>query len=122
MCEKIKVIYIQGKEKHEILVSKGANLRRSLLAAGFSPYTTYTEKVNCGGMGICATCGVWLEGPGPEPIHWHDKIAKKHGYPRLSCQIHVDKPITVVAVDKKFWGLREMKQRQKKEGHSPAKK
>ena len=116
MSEKITITYIKDGKTTLLEVSKGCNLRRALINAGLSPYTEYTEKLNCGGMGICATCGVWVHEPAPEPVHWHDKIAKSHGYPRLSCQIHVNEPLTVEEVkDKKLWGLRAMKHRKKEE-------
>ncbi len=112
MTENVKVVYILGKKKFEFEVEKGSNLRRALLREGFSPYTKVTHNKNCGGMGICATCGVWIHNPEPDPTHWHDRIAKKHGYPRLSCQIYVHKPITVEAVEGKvLWGLRDMRRR-----------
>nr|WP_240479572.1 2Fe-2S iron-sulfur cluster-binding protein [Haloprofundus marisrubri] len=87
--------------------TRGANLRDLLLENGFSPYTVLTERLNCGGRGLCATCGVRLE-DGPSPTHWHDSLAERFGYPRLSCQIAVDDDLTVSIVeDKLVWGGRE---------------
>ena len=66
-------------------------------------------------MGFVLRVESGCQDPAPEPVHWHDKIAKKHGYPRLSCQISVDKDLTVEAVEGKLlWGLREMRERKKK--------
>jgi len=115
MNDKVKVTYLCGNETYEIWVTPGTKLREALLEGGFSPYTRYTQHKNCGGNGICATCGVWLQDPCPEPTHWHDKIAKQHGYPRLSCQVVVKEDLTVEAVEGKLlWGLREMRNRKKK--------
>jgi len=114
MSDKVKITYILGSKKYDFEVEKGSNLRRVLLRKGFSPYTNLTKDKNCGGLGICATCGVWLHDPAPKPTHWHDKLAHKYGYPRLSCQINVHKPLTVEAVKgKKVWGLRSMRERKK---------
>ena len=114
MNEKVKVEYRIGDESHIIFAKKGSLLREVLLQEGFSPYTKYTQNKNCGGNGICATCGVWLIGECPAPVHWHDKIALKHGYPRLSCQIRLEEDIIVEAVaGKAIWGLREMRDRKK---------
>lgn len=89
-------------------VPHGANLRRVLLDAGLSPYAARTQKVNCGGRGLCATCGVLLEDGAPSPRHWHDKLAAHWGYPRLSCQVYVEGPLTVRLDDeKRVWGRRD---------------
>jgi ferredoxin len=92
----------------EINVETGANLRRTLLDHGISPYTAITRIANCGGNGICATCGVWIESNEPAPQHWHDKMANRFGYPRLSCQIAIDEDMTVrILDDKLIWGGRD---------------
>jgi ferredoxin len=89
-------------------VEQGANLRRVLLAHGFSPYTRLTRRANCGGRGLCATCGVWMEVGEPAPQHWHDKAAAAFGYPRLSCQISIESDMTVrILTDKVIWGGRK---------------
>ncbi|MEM6281067.1 MAG: 2Fe-2S iron-sulfur cluster-binding protein [Chloroflexota bacterium] len=95
-------------ETHTLTVPHGANLRRTLLENGFSPYAPLMKRVNCGGRGICATCGVWIETNEPPPDHWHDKLAAAYGYPRLSCQITVTDDITIhILDDKRIWGDRD---------------
>jgi ferredoxin len=90
-------------------VPRGANLREALLDAGISPYTRLTRSLNCGGRGLCATCGVDLLAGAPEPSHWHDRAAHAFSYPRLSCQITVDGPMRVaLAHDKLVWGARRV--------------
>ncbi|MEM6325536.1 MAG: 2Fe-2S iron-sulfur cluster-binding protein [Bacteroidota bacterium] len=91
--------------QHTVHAEAGANLRRTLLDAGLSPYTALTSRANCGGRGICATCGVWVH-PAPEPTHWHDRLAADWGYPRLSCQIAVERDLTVEIPEKVVWGKR----------------
>ncbi len=96
-----------GSVWHTLHVAPGTNLREALLQHDLSPYTAITQYANCGGRGLCATCGVWIEDAMP-PTHWHDQLAARYGYPRLSCQIVVDRPLTVrLLPDKRIWGRRD---------------
>ncbi|MFT4880399.1 MAG: ferredoxin [Natronomonas sp.] len=95
-------------------VPDGTVLRDALLAAGLSPHSRAGRRLNCGGRGLCATCGVRVEGDGegedanaPAPDHWHDDLAARFGYPRLSCQIRVTREMTVEIPEKLVWGGRE---------------
>jgi ferredoxin len=93
--------------RRQIEVPAGANLRRVLLQAGISPYAPLTRRVNCGGRGLCATCGVHVIENAPAPSHWHDRIGHRFGYPRLSCQVIVESDMTVrILTDKIIWGRR----------------
>ncbi|MDX2163001.1 MAG: 2Fe-2S iron-sulfur cluster-binding protein [bacterium] len=95
-----------------IRAAHGANLRRTLLDAGISPYAPLTRRVNCGGRGLCATCGVWIEQGEPAPVHWHDQLADRFGYPRLSCQVTVEGDMTVrILTEKMIWGSRARRPR-----------
>ncbi|NDJ60647.1 MAG: 2Fe-2S iron-sulfur cluster binding domain-containing protein [Chloroflexi bacterium] len=90
----------------------GANLRRTLLDAGLSPYTRITSTFNCGGRGLCATCGVHFEAGEPAPENWHDQLAARFGYPRLSCQIAIRGDMTVrILTEKVIWGARDPNRR-----------
>lgn len=86
-----------------IQVPGGTRLRDALLSAGLSPYGTVSRATNCGGRGLCGTCGVRID-PAPEPRQWHDSAAERFGYPRLSCQITVEEPLTVEVPKKIVWG------------------
>ncbi len=102
----IRYIQLDGTETVQI-AADGTNLRAFLLENQLGPYTKFTKKINCGGRGICATCGVWIaENDMTPPKHWHDKVANRFGYPRLSCQVTIDKDLTVRQVDKWLWGNR----------------
>jgi ferredoxin len=90
---------------HELTAAVGVSLRDALLAAGISPHGRYARRVNCGGRGLCATCGVRLADP-PDPNHWHDDLADRFGYPRLSCQLPVREGMAVRIPDKRVWGGR----------------
>ncbi len=112
---KIRVV-IKNKENPDvddervIEVNGGVNLRRILLREGMSPYAPIPKRLNCGGRGLCATCGVWIEQGEPAPIHWHDKIGNRFRYPRLSCQIVVSHDMTVRLIPEKWiWGRRKPK-------------
>jgi len=96
-----------GARRHRLRVPNGTNLRRMLLAAGLSPYTALTRHLNCAGRGLCATCGVRFIGAAPPPRHWHDRLAARFGYPRLSCQIAVRRDLGVrLLPEKRVWGRR----------------
>ncbi|MEM8531279.1 MAG: 2Fe-2S iron-sulfur cluster-binding protein [Chloroflexota bacterium] len=94
--------------RHVFAVPHGSNLRRVLLDHSLSPYAMLTQRANCGGRGLCATCGVWIEAGEPAPSHWHDQLAAQFGYPRLSCQITITTDMTVrLLTDKRVWGKRD---------------
>lgn len=106
------VTVIDGDETHQLDAENGANLRRLLLDAGLSPYAPLTKRLNCGGRGLCATCGVSIEDGEPQPVHWHDRIGSAFGYPRLSCQVTVQGDMQVrLLEDKRIWGKRQPRQR-----------
>ncbi|MFW5708668.1 MAG: 2Fe-2S iron-sulfur cluster-binding protein [Chloroflexota bacterium] len=108
MSGKCLITVLRGGERILLEVHRGANLRRELLAASFSPYTAITQRFNCGGRGICATCGVRVVDGEPLPQHWHDRIGARFGYPRLSCQITVEHNMTVRILEEKWiWGRRD---------------
>ncbi|MFB6309466.1 MAG: 2Fe-2S iron-sulfur cluster-binding protein, partial [Haloarculaceae archaeon] len=74
--------------------------------AGLTPHSRAGRRVNCGGRGLCATCGVRIDDP-PAADHWHDQLADRFGYPRLSCQLRVEDEMHVRIPDKRVWGRRE---------------
>ena len=92
-----------GDGETTIDVEPGRNLRAVLLEHGFDVYGRVSRHANCGGRGLCGTCGVRIE-DGPEPAHWHDRAAARWGYPRLSCQVMVKWSMTVELVEKVVWG------------------
>ena len=102
-------VTVRGRGGVRVLdVPAGTVLRDALLAAGLSPYARLTRRANCGGRGLCATCGVWLRpGTAPPPVHWHDRLAAAWGYPRLSCQVVVENDLDVTVPDKVVWGRRD---------------
>lgn len=103
MTQGIPVRVVTGTEETTIDVDPGTNLREALLERGFSVYGTVSRYANCGGRGLCSTCTVEVD-PAPEPTHWHDAAAVRFGYPRLSCCLDVEEPMTVRLLDKHVWG------------------
>ena len=101
--ESVTVTVVDGDEETAIEVAPGRNLRRVLLESGFDVYGSVSRVANCGGRGLCGTCGVRLE-DGPDPTHWHDRAAARWGYPRLSCRVTVDSDLRVELVEKIVWG------------------
>lgn len=107
---KLRILHhVNDTETETVLeVAAGANLRRVLLENDLSPYVRLTQVANCGGRGICATCGVWIELGEPAPTHWHDTLASRFGYPRLSCQVTLAADMTIrILDDKVIWGGRD---------------
>lgn len=94
-----------GEQVTTLTAEDGANLRRTLLAAGITPYGSLSRRANCGGRGLCATCGVRLSAQDAPPQHWHDRIGNRFGYPRLSCQITITTDLDIeILTDKWMWG------------------
>lgn len=108
----VQVTVHNGPDTHQLEVALGSNLRAALLAAGISPYGVVSRVTNCGGRGLCATCGVWITTGEPTPAQWHDRLAQQFGYPRLSCQITVEADMTIhILTDKIMWGARRPRRR-----------
>lgn len=103
MGDQVSVTVVDGDSTTTISVERGATLRDALLERGFSVYGSVSKHANCGGRGLCATCGVEVD-PAPESTHWHDAAAARFGYPRLSCQISVSEPLTVRLLERRVWG------------------
>jgi ferredoxin len=103
MGETVSVRVIDGDSETTLAVDRGRVLRDVLLEHGFGVYGSVSQHANCGGRGLCGTCGVRVD-PAPEPTHWHDRIANRFGYPRLSCRLTVEEPMTVELLDKYVWG------------------
>ncbi|WP_439028741.1 2Fe-2S iron-sulfur cluster-binding protein [Haloarchaeobius sp. DT45] len=96
-----------GEETHLLVAPVGARLRDVLLRHDLSPHSRATRRANCGGRGLCATCGVRLLDDQPRE-HWHDDLAARFGYPRLSCRLTVTEDVRIrLDREKLVWGRRE---------------
>jgi ferredoxin len=103
MDETVPVKVVDDETETTIHVERGRVLRDALLDHGFDVYGTLSRHANCGGRGLCGTCGVAVDPP-PDPTQWHDRLATRFGYPRLSCCLTVTEPLTVELLDKHVWG------------------
>ena len=109
VSKQIKLTVWKNRMRYEFLLPAGKNLRKVLIEKGVSPYSTFNNKFNCRGNGLCATCGVFVMDSDPTPIHWHDCIARAFGYPRLSCQIEIREDMEIEIPPKWIWGKRRKK-------------
>jgi len=103
MDEAIPITVRDGDEETQVEAPAGAILRDVLIDHGVEVYGSVSRVANCGGRGLCGTCGVRIE-EAIEPAGIHDAAAKRWGYPRLSCRIRVTEPMTVDVVEKVMWG------------------
>jgi ferredoxin len=102
----VRLIVWKAGARLELVASVGEILRDVLLRNEVSPYSRMNERLNCGGRGLCATCGVFCLSGDPEPRHWHDRLARAFQYPRLSCQIVLTEDLEVEIPKKWIWGKR----------------
>ncbi len=103
MSDTVELTVIEDGDRSTFSVERGTMLRDVLRNRGVSVYGTVSSRLNCGGRGLCATCTVEVD-PAPEPVHWHDAAAVRFGYPRLSCCIEVNRPMTIRLLEKHIWG------------------
>jgi ferredoxin len=80
---------------HEIEVASGRPLRQALQRHGISPHGSVTAIANCGGQGHCGACAVLIVEGAPPPSQWLDQGLSALGAGRLSCQVEVDRDMTV---------------------------
>ena len=109
VSKQVKLTVWKNRMKYEFLLPAGKNLRKILIEKGVSPYSAFNNKINCRGNGLCATCGVFVMDSDPTPTHWHDRIARAFGYPRLSCQIEIREDMEIEIPPKWIWGKRRKK-------------
>src|SRR5882762_5250096 len=93
-------------EGKTIEVAEGANLRKTLLSNGISPYVGKDRFLNCFGNGLCGTCRVEIvDGKGAPPMTPLEESSLVGLVPiygrsipkntRLACRINVTKDMTV---------------------------
>ena len=102
------------KEKKEIQVPDGANLRQEAYKAGVSVYKGPDKVLHCPGLGVCGTCRVLIT-KGTEnasPKGWWESFKLKYlslayiGHEdnmRLSCQTAVQGDMEVVTTPEVNW-------------------
>ena len=100
-----KVTFVYGKEKKEVEVPAGANLREEALKAGVPVYAGMDRYLNCRGLGLCGTCRVLVQQGGEHlsPKTFREKFRLglslasigHENEMRLSCQARVQGDCTV---------------------------
>ena len=87
------------KEKKDVVVAQGANLREKALQNKVDIYTLKGKLMNCGGYGQCGTCIVeiveGMENLSPRTDFEKRVLKKKPETYRLACQTIVNGPIKV---------------------------
>jgi len=95
-----KVVFVN---EHRIVeVPQGKNLKSLALELGINPHREFFRGVNCGHLGMCGTCQVWVKESAPgatNSLNLREKFAGMRGLRRLSCQVKVlgDVEITTLA-------------------------
>ena len=98
-----KVTFI--KEKKEIEVPEGANLRKEAIKAGIQVYKGLARYLNCFGHGTCGTCRVLVK-KGTENLSPKGRLERftlfrmisaigHENEMRLSCQLQVNGDCTI---------------------------
>jgi len=95
-----KVVFVN---EHRIVeVPAGKNLKTLALELGINPHREFFRGINCGYLGLCGTCQVWVNESAPgstSPRNLRERIAGTRGQRRLACQVRVlgDVEITTFA-------------------------
>jgi ferredoxin len=85
-----KVVFVN---EHRIIeVPQGKNLKSLALELGINPHREFFRGINCGYLGMCGTCQVWVKEKAPGSTNlrnFREKIAGTRGQRRLACQVKV---------------------------------
>jgi ferredoxin len=85
-----RVVFVN---EHRIVeVPHGKNLKALALELGINPHRESFLGLNCGYLGLCSSCQVWLKEIAPgavTPRNLREKIAGTRGQRRLACQVRV---------------------------------
>jgi ferredoxin len=79
--------------EHRIVeVPSGKNLKTLALELGINPHREFFRGINCGHLGICGTCQVWVKESAPGSVsrrNLRESIAGTRGQRRLACQVKI---------------------------------
>ena len=95
-----KVVFVN---EHRIVeVPPGKNLKSLAVELGINPHREFFRGVNCGYLGMCGTCQVWVKENAPgaaNALNLRERFAGMRGLRRLSCQVKVlgDVEVTTLA-------------------------
>src|SRR5262245_61972425 len=89
--------------EHRIVeVPAGKNLKTLAVELGINPHREFFKGVNCGFLGLCGTCQVWVRERDPgstNPKNLRERMSGMRGERRLACQVRIlgDVEITTFA-------------------------
>jgi ferredoxin len=85
-----KVVFVN---EHRIVeVPSGKNLKTLSLELGINPHREIFRGINCGHLGLCGACQVWVKESSPGATNrrnLRETIAGTRGLRRLACQVRV---------------------------------
>ncbi len=85
-----KVVFVN---EHRIVdVPAGKNLKTLALDLGINPHREFFRGVNCGHLGLCGACQVWVREGSPGATNrrnLRESIAGTRGERRLACQVKI---------------------------------
>ena len=85
-----KVVFVN---EHRIVdVPQGKNLKTLALELGINPHREFFRGVNCGYLGLCGTCQVWVRESSPGSAsrrNLREALAGMRGERRLACQVEI---------------------------------
>src|SRR5258706_7605424 len=85
-----KVVFVN---EHRIVeVPSGKNLKTLSLELGIDPHREIFRGLNCGHLGLCGACQVWVKESSPGATNrrnLRETIAGTRGLRRLACQVRV---------------------------------
>jgi len=85
-----KVLFVN--EHRSVEVTSGKNLKTLALELGINPHREFFKGVNCGHLGICGVCQVWVAESLPgatNPRNLRERLAGTRGQRRLACQVDI---------------------------------
>ena len=85
-----KVVFVN---EHRIVeVPPGKNLKMLALELGINPHREFFRGINCGYLGLCGLCQVWVKENAEGATNrrnFRETIAGTRGQRRLACQVEI---------------------------------
>ena len=85
-----KVVFVN---EHRIVeIASGKNLKSLAIELGVNPHREFFRGINCGHLGVCGACQLWVKPSAPgavSPPNLREKLAGMRGERRLACQVRV---------------------------------
>src|SRR5215471_10373208 len=99
-----KVTFVN--EHRIVQIASGKNLKSLAIELGINPHREFFRGVNCGYLGLCGACQVWVRNAGSDAAaaatnapNWRERMAGMRGERRLACQVRIlgDIDVTTMA-------------------------